>query len=99
MKNTQNSLNLAIELKKKGLINFTHLPLYKEELGYGAQIIEPLQSIVSPKEIESEEELALVNSDTSKKVFEALINEIKDLEEITKDNLKVAFKNHIKRKK
>ena len=67
--------------------------LYKEELGFGAQIIEPLQSIVSPKEIESEEELALVNSDTSKKVFEALINEIKDLEEITKDNLKVAFKN------
>lgn len=67
--------------------------LYKDELGYGEQIVEPLKSIISPSPLVNEEDIALVSSEQSKKVFESFIKEINSLNEITKDNLKQAFKN------
>ena len=67
--------------------------LYKDELGYGEQIVEPLKSIVSPSPITNQEELEMVNKDSSKKVFTSFIEELNSLDEINKDNLKQAFKN------
>ncbi len=67
--------------------------LYKEELGYGEQIVEPLNNIMNPKEITNEEELKMVSSELAKKVYATFINELNSLSEITKDNLKQVFKN------
>ena len=67
--------------------------LYKDELGYGAQIVEPLSSIISPNPVTNEEELQVLNSETAPKVFSAFVDELKKLDVIDKDNLKQAFKN------
>lgn len=66
--------------------------LYKAELGYGAQIIEPLKSIINPAPVTNEEELAVLNSETAPKVFEKFVEELKKIDEVTKDNLKLVFK-------
>ena len=66
---------------------------YKDELGYGEEIVAPLSSIVNPLEVTNEEELAILNSETAPKVFATFIEELKKLEEVTKDTLKQAFKN------
>lgn len=67
--------------------------LYKDELGYGEEIVAPLKSIISPEPIISLEDLEMVNSDSARKVFDYFIKEIEQLDEINKDNLKQAFKN------
>lgn len=67
--------------------------LYKDELGYGAQIIEPLSSIISPGPIANEEELQIVNTDSAKRVFASFVEELKRVDVIDKDALKQIFKN------
>jgi nondiscriminating glutamyl-tRNA synthetase len=67
--------------------------LYKDELGFGAQIVEPLSSIISPTPVTNEEELQVLNSETACKVFLSFVEELKKLDVVDKDNLKQAFKN------
>lgn len=67
--------------------------LYKEEIGYGAQIIEPLQNIISPQQLTNLEEIKMVDNETAKSVFEAFINELNKMSYIDKESLKMAFKN------
>ena len=67
--------------------------LYKDELGYGEEIVEPLKNIVSPSPIENEEEKALVEKESSLMVFKEFVEQLKSVDQITKDNLKVIFKN------
>jgi nondiscriminating glutamyl-tRNA synthetase len=67
--------------------------LYKDELGYGAQIVEPLSSIISPGPITNEEELQIVNTDSAKRVFASFVEELKQVDVIDKDALKQIFKN------
>jgi nondiscriminating glutamyl-tRNA synthetase len=67
--------------------------LYKEEITFGAEIIEPLNSILNPGEVSSEEDLAFLNLDSSPIVFNALVSELQQIEEITPEAIKQAFKN------
>ncbi len=67
--------------------------LYKEEIGFGQEIVEPLSSIVNPKEVTAEEDLAMINLDTTPAVYKALAKEISALNEVTPENVKQAFKN------
>lgn len=67
--------------------------LYKDEIGYGQEIVEPLNSIINPKEVTSEEELSMLNLDSTPIVFSTLIEELKNLDVITPESVKSAFKN------
>ncbi len=67
--------------------------LYKEEIGFGQQIVEPLNSIINPLEVTNEEDLVMLNLDTTPAVYKSLINELEKLEEITPENVKATFKN------
>lgn len=67
--------------------------LYKEELGCGQDIVKPLESIIHPEEVTAEEDLAMLNLETTPKVFESLKEELKKVEEVTPESIKQAFKN------
>ena len=67
--------------------------LYKNELGFGAQIIDPLKSIISPSAITNEEDLMVLNSPSAQDVLKEFANELKACEVISKENLKLIFKN------
>ena len=67
--------------------------LYKDEIGCGNDIIAPLTNIISPSEVEGEEEKAMLALDTTPKVFKALIEELNGLKEVNPENIKQVFKN------
>lgn len=79
------------KLKDEEILSIANL--YKNELGYGAQIIEPLKSIISPSLVTNEEDLLVLNAPTASEVLNQFANELKNCEEINKENLKLIFKN------
>lgn len=71
--------------------------MFKEELSYGQEIVEPLKSIFNPQQITDENLLAMLNSTSSANVFDVLVSELKDIADLSTDNIKAAFKNAIKK--
>lgn len=67
--------------------------LWKEEIGFGQEIVEPLNSIKNPLPVTSEEDLAMINLESTPTVYAALVNEMKALNEVTPETVKQAFKN------
>lgn len=67
--------------------------LYKEEITYGAEIIEPLKSILNPQEVVNENDLAMLNLESSSVAFKAFVEELEKINEVTPETIKVAFKN------
>ena len=67
--------------------------LYKEEITFGAEIIEPLKSILNPSEVTDENDLLMLNLETSPIAFKGFVEELKNIEEITPEAIKQAFKN------
>ena len=67
--------------------------LYKEEINFGAEIIEPLSSILNPKEVTDENDLAMLNLETSPLAFKGFVEELEKIDEVTPETIKQAFKN------
>jgi nondiscriminating glutamyl-tRNA synthetase len=67
--------------------------LYKDEIGYGEAIVEPLKSIIEPSPITDEEELNMINSQEAKIVYESLAKELSSINEVTPESIKSCFKN------
>ena len=67
--------------------------LYKEEINFGAEIIEPLSSILNPKEVTDENDLVMLNLETSPLAFKGFVEELEKIDEVTPDTIKQAFKN------
>lgn len=67
--------------------------LYKEEITFGAEIIEPLKSILNPHEVTDENDIAMLNLETTPIVFKGFVDELEKIEEITPEAIKQAFKN------
>lgn len=71
--------------------------MFKDELSYGQEIVEPLKSIFNPQQITDANLLSMINSTSSKTAFDALVSELKELVDLSSDNIKAAFKNSIKK--
>lgn len=71
--------------------------MFKEELSYGQEIVEPLKSIFNPQQITDENLLAMLNLTSSANVFDVLVSELKDIADLSTENIKAAFKNAIKK--
>ncbi len=67
--------------------------LYKEEITYGAEIIEPLKSILCPLEVTDENDLMMLNLETTPVAFNGFVKELEKIEEINAETVKQAFKN------
>ena len=67
--------------------------LYKEEITFGAEIIEPLKSILNPLEVTDENDIAMLNLETTPIAFKGFVDELEKIEEITPEAIKQAFKN------
>ena len=67
--------------------------LYKEEITFGAEIIEPLKSILCPLEVTDENDLMMLNLETTPVAFNGFVKELEKIEEINAETVKQAFKN------
>jgi len=91
-------MNKAFDISKYDDAHLLEIAnMFKEELSYGQEIVEPLKSIFNPQQITDENLLSMVNSTSSKTAFEALISELKEISDLSADNIKATFKNSIKK--
>lgn len=91
-------MNKAFDISKYDDASLLEIAnMFKEELSYGQEIVEPLKSIFNPQQITDENLLSMVNSTSSKTAFEALISELKEISDLSADNIKATFKNSIKK--
>lgn len=68
------------------------ISLYQPQMSYGAEIVE-LTKLFFKKDLEfGTEELELLNQDTTKVVFETLLNKLPEVDEFTADNIKGLIK-------
>lgn len=86
-------LSKVMDISKYSSQELLHIAnLFKGELSYGEEIVEPLRSIIAPQDISDVEKKEMIELETSKKAYLALINALKDMPAFTEENIKAAFK-------
>ena len=66
--------------------------MFKSEISYGAMLTDGLKKIITPTYNLDEEALSYLNLETSPKVYQAFIDALSEVTDLSQDSLKAAFK-------